>query len=377
MMDIDCNKIGEDIVLAVMLAHKSDKESVFHPLPTDVIFQILKRFIPDSQGKYLLPKPLSRSYYRICRRIVYTEQEDWEVRFNMSQDVLSKFSSNLDLVSTSVYVLSFLHKVNKSINFRSYAKKEMNTLFDNYILFLLLQARNPDLTLIPSLEIQAIWFTHMLQSGVYETFVSRVKTFIAAGRIHNLPSIKKCDLFNVPHIATLNLSQKDYDEYFNSTQKLFKNEYGEYPYQYNKIYKFKELQTLLLKDYRPDMAADDQLWLLEFQKFTRGTDYRSLSFREKAHIGYQRMLYLKWKISHEMEEVGFSPCPSIDLIWHTHLLHPYTYRQDMFILLGNAPKHKLLNPQDRTLVFMNNRDDKQEYMWRNYFKESLFTYAVV
>jgi hypothetical protein len=54
------------------------------------------------------------------------------------------------------------------------------------------------------------------------------------------------------------------------------------------------------------MAIDDQLWLVEFLKFTRGTDIFSQSFLEKAHLGYQRMLYLKSKESAFMEEVLLS-----------------------------------------------------------------------
>jgi hypothetical protein len=49
--------------------------------------------------------------------------------------------------------------------------------------------------------------------------------------------------------------------------------------------------------------------------------------------GYQRMMYLKWKYSAEMERLQFAPCPAIDLIWHTHLLHPAEYRGDMNGLL--------------------------------------------
>jgi hypothetical protein len=51
------------------------------------------------------------------------------------------------------------------------------------------------------------------------------------------------------------------------------------------------------------MAIDDQLWLVEFLKFTRGTDIFADEFYKKAHLGYQRMIYLKWKFSSDMEEV--------------------------------------------------------------------------
>jgi hypothetical protein len=55
--------------------------------------------------------------------------------------------------------------------------------------------------------------------------------------------------------------------------------------------------------FTPQMAIDDQLWLVEFLKFTRGTDIFSNRFLEKAHLGYQRMLFLKWNQSSTMERV--------------------------------------------------------------------------
>jgi hypothetical protein len=55
--------------------------------------------------------------------------------------------------------------------------------------------------------------------------------------------------------------------------------------------------------------------------------------------------------------MGFAPCPSVDLIWHTHLTFPLVYERDMEALLGHTPKHKLLEEKDRTLVFLNDRYD--------------------
>jgi hypothetical protein len=55
--------------------------------------------------------------------------------------------------------------------------------------------------------------------------------------------------------------------------------------------------------FTPQMAIDDQLWLVEFLKFTRGTDIFSQQFLEKAHLGYQRMMYLKWLDPSRVEQV--------------------------------------------------------------------------
>jgi len=131
-----------------------------------------------------------------------------------------------------------------------------------------------------------------------------------------------------------------------------------------------------MKDFTPQMIIDDQLWLMEFIKFTRGVDVFSSAFLERAHLGYQRMMYLKWKYSHRMEAVGFAPCPSVDLIWHTHLCFPSHYQMSMKNLIGHVPQHKLLQLKDRNHVYMNDRDSQQEQLWRTEFSESLYDYAV-
>jgi len=38
--------------------------------------------------------------------------------------------------------------------------------------------------------------------------------------------------------------------------------------------------------------------------------------------------------------------------------------------LGSVPKHKLLESSDRTLVFMEDREDKQESMWFDPFSQA-------
>jgi hypothetical protein len=74
-----------------------------------------------------------------------------------------------------------------------------------------------------------------------------------------------------------------------------------------------------MSGFTPQMAIDDQLWVVEFLKFTRGTDIFSKEFLEKAHLGYQRMLYLKWLDSSKMEYVYCFKIYSIFLIEVQHI----------------------------------------------------------
>jgi hypothetical protein len=141
--------------------------------------------------------------------------------------------------------------------------------------------------------------------------------------------------------------------------------------------KFEEIWEKLKSEFTPEMVIDDRDWIKEFNKFTEGTKVKSVEFREKACFGYRRLIYLKWKNSQRVEQIGFSPCPSIDLIWHTHLLHPQTYETDMLNVLGHVPMHKLLDVKDRTEAFMDSRDDQSMEMWNQQYQESIFVYALV
>jgi hypothetical protein len=84
---------------------------------------------------------------------------------------------------------------------------------------------------------------------------------------------------------------------------------------------------------------------------------------------------MKWKSNRQMESLGFAPCPTIDLIWHTHLLFPQKYYRDMGTLLGHAPAHKLLKEEQRTLAYLSDRENKEEEMWQEVWQESMFSYG--
>jgi Glycine-rich domain-containing protein-like len=92
-----------------------------------------------------------------------------------------------------------------------------------------------------------------------------------------------------------------------------------------------------------EIVLDDRLW---FQNFVAAVGLDHINY-EKCQIGYQKYLYLLAKYQYRMEWVGFSPNPSIDLIWHCHLANPKHYFYDIsFLMCGNAPHHKLLPGKD-------------------------------
>jgi len=302
-------------------------------------------------------KHLSRSHYRICRgHNVYDENRKFMFP-PQPQDEGATFTP--DLVTASGSVLSFLTEVQKLTDFNSPASVE--PLMKLYLSFLILQEENPSEALIPSKPIQAIWFSHMLQSCGYKTFI-----------LENFSNIWKLN-----HPATrIELDETHRRELESRTQKLMDEKFPK-DCDFNSIPNFLELWKKMVVEFTPETVIYDRDWILEFNKFTSGTDVKSVKFREKAYFGYRRLIYLKWKNSVRVEEIGFSPCPSVDLLWHTHLVHPETYEKDMEKVIGHVPAHKLLDVNDRTEAWMDTRDDQSMQMWQKEFQESIFVYAVV
>lgn len=262
-----------------------------------------------------------------------------------------------DLVETSGKVLELLGQVQKLPGFESVVSVE--TLMKNYLCFLLLQQDFLGEALIPSKPIQAVWFSHMLQTAAYKTFAETFQTIW---------------FLDHPVRSTIDLESRVALE--TRTQKLMEERYPP-GCDLNANSEFVEKWKLLTSEFTADMVIHDRDWILEFNKFTQGTDVKSLEFRQKAFFGYRRLIYLKGIHSNTVEAIGFSPCPSIDLIWHTHLVHPATYRHDLLSVLGHVPMHKLLALQDRTEAWMDSRDDQSMQLWQAEFQESIFVYAVV
>lgn len=295
---------------------------------------------------------LSRSHYRICKEECAPPVEEKNVPYPSGLDQ-SYFTP--DLVKTSASVLDFLCKAKRipELDQVQYVAGQM----EEYVKFLLLQEEHKT-HLIPSLPVQVVWFSHMLQSEPYLDFM---ENFNVVREIY--------------HPVTRHLKPKKVEKLEARTKRLLAKKY---PSTWNKENdaQFKRSLQNLQNQLTPQMVIDDRDWIIEYKKFTYGTDGHSLSLREKAHLGYQRFIYLKGTANDEVETIGLSPCPTIDLIWHTHLLHPGSYNSDMNEALGHVPKHKLLPVSNRTKVFMDTRDDKTINLWKRYFFESIFEYAV-
>lgn len=327
----------------LLAAHGYDEGSVFNNLPKEIVGAIV---VLEQHERRML----SRSHYRICMIMAMPPDLDWRSLRSIPTSY-NPYDFSVALVPAASKVIDFLLKVKRISEFNklSFATTQLG----QYLKFLTLQ-NDSDEELVPSLEIQAVWFSHMLQSCPYRLFMDT-----------NFPRVVRWN-----HPIVRGLDAKKETELQARTAKLM--EEMSWISQSLTLAKWSDLVT----HFTPDMVIYDRDWIVEFLKFTYATDVHSLAFLEKAHLGYQKFMHLKaGECNERVESIGFSPCPSIDLIWHTHLLHPIDYDRDMRSYVGHTPKHKLLALTDRTKIFMESRDDASLSLWHEVFQESLFDYA--
>jgi hypothetical protein len=80
--------VGVNLAQTVLLSAMFDASSQFGRLPKDVVRDhILCYYVPSANHRYLLYKPLSRSYYQICRMISRREKP-CEVTYQLSTAVV-------------------------------------------------------------------------------------------------------------------------------------------------------------------------------------------------------------------------------------------------------------------------------------------------
>jgi hypothetical protein len=125
---LSSNLVGVDVPVTCFLAARFDPGSMLATLPIDIIKSVVSYFVPSVGAAcrdlgYLLPRPISRSYYQICRMIAKME-EDWEIAFTLSLTRYEpNFVSGVQLVRAAPGLLKFLIETQaRGIIFKNYSK---------------------------------------------------------------------------------------------------------------------------------------------------------------------------------------------------------------------------------------------------------------
>jgi hypothetical protein len=121
---------GENVANTLLVAALFDPTSSLSRLPKDVILDILRYFVPNPHGPYLLHKPIARSYYQICRMMVSMEEE-WERYYCLSTtNYDARFQSNVNLAEAAPHLIAFLVETQKQgIVFSNYSNERLGTCY--------------------------------------------------------------------------------------------------------------------------------------------------------------------------------------------------------------------------------------------------------
>nr|KAG5697451.1 hypothetical protein BaRGS_029342 [Batillaria attramentaria] len=100
--------------------------------------------------------------------------------------------------------------------------------------------------------------------------------------------------------------------------------------------------------------------------------FRDRKFLNAAEARYRKFLWLK----QQNPRLFIVPCYDIDLIWHTHQLHPVGYKKDMEAVLGHTFNHddSVTDRSEGSKLY--NSDMETRELWRNTFGENFALYAV-
>lgn len=216
---------------------------------------------------------------------------------------------SVDLVNAAKYQLEFLRKVDKTTHLYN------GFLFDRALyryekIWIPLSASNyGDAKLIPPLDVEWVWHLHMLSPLAYKNDCERLCKRVLNHRLNCETQIKK---------------------YYEYSKKLWE-EYSKTPYEYTDDCTNQNAYLSRIK-YDLKSASLRQSTFLYQVSLPHFQDELFLQFGVER---YKKFLNLKKNYSNEF----IVPCYLIDIIWHSHQLHPMEYNYDTKKLLGCVFTH--------------------------------------
>jgi hypothetical protein len=237
-------------------------------------------------------------------------------------------------------LLQFLKLVDED---RRFQKEEMVVLaMRRYDMFMKLKVKYPLTFLVPTLDIEMVWQSHLLRPVKYkEDCLKNYRTFI-------------------DHAFLANEAQQAFlDRGLEETAELWKKEYNEeycpLPLNNEPAPRFAcppfglvnlMPQTLYWWKTQADLTygqagkwnnpfqltakniIDDRQWLRYYNKFIGDPHKRSQKkILNRAIKAYERFMYMAAKYPPGSGEL-IHPTYVIDVIWHSHMIHPHIYRED-------------------------------------------------
>jgi hypothetical protein len=241
------------------------------------------------------------------------------INFDRTQD-LERFvedfnqHSSIDLVQASINEAYFLSRVNESGRFLFEENVLENAIRRYETCWLPMQAKNPNLELIPPLDVHFIWHCHMLRPLSYrKDCISIVGTVVD----HKVFSNEKLNDNEIRNCA-----KKTWQEFIPTEP-----------------YDFDSRNYAVSGQYEQQSSYDLKSAVHRQQSFMKKIVSSEVYFREsymtEAVERYKKLLFM-FKSAKTM---GLMPTLDMDLVWHTHQLHPSLYANDCLKLFGYIINH--------------------------------------
>ncbi|KAL4226738.1 hypothetical protein ACF0H5_014718 [Mactra antiquata] len=110
-----------------------------------------------------------------------------------------------------------------------------------------------------------------------------------------------------------------------------------------------------------------------FHYQTSLTHYHDKHFLKAAQKRYQRFIFLK----HQNPQEFLVPCYDIDVMWHSHQLHPSVYKHDTVKVLGQVLAHDD-SVNDRSVGSrLIQADQKTRDLWKELFGDNIMTFGAM
>eukprot|EP01127_Copromyxa_protea_P003321 TRINITY_DN13150_c0_g1_i1.p1 TRINITY_DN13150_c0_g1~~TRINITY_DN13150_c0_g1_i1.p1 ORF type:complete len:246 (-),score=30.29 TRINITY_DN13150_c0_g1_i1:49-786(-) len=214
---------------------------------------------------------------------------------------------SVDLYCTAEKIIRFLGQCATHKNKFYGVPTVYNGYIDTYLNFISLKAKYPNARLIPSLEVEWIWYSHLLRPKLYETFCMKSFDYI------------------IPHSLDDWLEGHEDPGSIVETAELYEKEYGS-KYICEETVSNSEIKYLETAD-----LFNDWPW---YSRLQQHPDYHSEEFLKEARSGYYKFLD---GISRNGLRLG--PPVDIDLFWHSHQISPQQYRTDCDRMFGEVIYH--------------------------------------
>ena len=252
-------------------------------------------------------------------------------------------SFGLDLRQAAIYEIDFLQAVDKRPELFDVKGQCVLFAIQRYEkLWLPLVAKYSDRLLSAPMDIEWMWHCHLLNPAAYEKDCKRIVKKVVDHRV---------------------LDRERRRQSLQESQVLWRHEYPSVPFDadgpispwYDTNFKSKITYNLL--------AAVARQKVFYYQVSL--PHYRDERFLAQAVLRYKKFLFLK-----KLHPNSFIvPCYDIDLIWHSHMMHPLAYRRDTVRVIGHPFNHDDSVNDRRAGSKLTVSDARTRRMWKKVFNE--------